>query len=110
MCFLIQGGLLGIISNCRGIFYDPVCAELGIKLGKLTTYSVFYGLAVCITIPFASRAVKKWNLRWTLTGFALLTAAAQFAMAYFHNVYEWYARPRCRARVMRSCSCRRCPC
>ena len=37
MCFLIQGGLLGIISNCRGIFYDPVCAELGIKLGKLTT-------------------------------------------------------------------------
>lgn len=91
MCFLIQGGLLGIISNCRGIFYDPVCAELGIKLGKLTTYSVFYGLAVCITIPFASRAVKKWNLRWTLTGFALLTAAAQFAMAYFHNVYEWYA-------------------
>ena len=91
MCFLIQGGLLGIISNCRGIFYDPVCVELGIKLGKLTTYSVFYGLAVCITIPFASRAVKKWNLRWTLTGFALLTAAAQFTMAYFHNVYEWYA-------------------
>ncbi len=90
MCFLIQGGLLGIISNCRGIFYAPVCEELGIKLGKLTTYSVFYGLAVCAAIPFASRAVKKWNLRWTLTGFALLAAAAQFAMAYFHSVYEWY--------------------
>lgn len=90
MCFLIQGGLLGIISNCRGIFYDPVCAELGIKLGKLTTYSVFYGLAVCISIPFASRAVKKWNLRWTLTAFAVATAAAQYAMAYFHHVYEWY--------------------
>lgn len=90
MCFLIQGGLLGIISNCRGIFYDPVCAELGIKLGKLTTYSVFYGLAVCAAIPFASRAVKTWNLRWTLTAFALLTSAAQFAMSYFHSVYQWY--------------------
>ena len=90
MCFLIQGGLLGIISNCRGIFYDPICSELGIKLGKLTTYSAFYGLAVCVSIPFASHAVKKWNLRWTLAVFAVLTSSAQYAMAYFHHVYEWY--------------------
>ena len=90
LCFLIQGGLLGIISNCRGVFYDPICAELNIELGKLTTYSVFYGFAVCLAIPLASRAIKKWNLRCMLTGFAVLTAAVQYAMSYFQSAYQWY--------------------
>ncbi|MCI8474272.1 MAG: MFS transporter [Oscillospiraceae bacterium] len=90
LCALIQGGILGIVSNCRGLFYDPVCRELGIQLGEFTTYSTFYGLAVCAGIPLATRAVSRWNLRVTLGVSGAVMAAAQYAMGWFTAPWQWY--------------------
>lgn len=90
LCALLQGGILGIISNCRGLFYGPVCQELNISLGAFTTYSSFYGLAVCASIPLATRAIRKWDLRLTLGLSATLMAAMQYAMSWFTAPWQWY--------------------
>ena len=35
-CCLVQGGTLGVIHNCRGIFYGPICRDLGVGQGAFT--------------------------------------------------------------------------
>lgn len=90
LCFLIQGGILGIISNCRGLFYTPVCEELGIELGAFTSYSTFYGVALCASIPFATRLVRRGNLRAILTVSGVVIAAMQYVMAWFTAPWQWY--------------------
>ena len=35
-CCILQGATLGLIDNCAGVFYSPICKELGFELGKLT--------------------------------------------------------------------------
>lgn len=90
LCFLIQGGILGIISNCRGLFYTPVCQELGIGLDVFTAYSTFYGIALCAAIPWATRAVRQGNLRVILTCAGLMIAAMEYIMAWFTAPWQWY--------------------
>lgn len=90
LCFLIQGGILGIISNCRGLFYTPVCQELGIELGVFTAYSTFYGLALCAAIPLATKAVHRGNLRLILTVAGVTIAAMEYIMAWFIAPWQWY--------------------
>ena len=34
-CCILQGATLGLINNCAGVFYSPICKELGFELGKL---------------------------------------------------------------------------
>lgn len=90
LCFLLQGGTLGIMSNCRGIFFGTICSDLGISLGTLTNYSLFYGVALCLAIPFAAKAVRKYNLRLVLTLFALAASAAEYVMSFFTAAWQWY--------------------
>lgn len=35
-CCLLQGGSLGVIHNCRGIFYDPVIESLDFGMGAFS--------------------------------------------------------------------------
>ena len=52
-CCILQGATLGLINNCAGVFYSPICKELGFELGK--TYDVpdallhqfCFGAAIC---------------------------------------------------------------
>ena len=52
-CCILQGATLGLINNCAGVFYSPICKELGFEMGK--TYDVpdallhqfCFGAAIC---------------------------------------------------------------
>ncbi len=90
LCTLLQGGTLGMIVNCRGIFTIPICQELGFSVGKLTNYSIFYGIAVCCCVPLAGRMMKSGNLRLLLTGFSVVISLTEFAMSGFTRLSQWY--------------------
>ena len=45
MCLLIQGAAFGIVTNTRGLFFEPMCSELGVQLGELTRCCIFYAAA-----------------------------------------------------------------
>jgi len=34
-CCILQGATLGLINNCAGVFYSPICKELGFELENL---------------------------------------------------------------------------
>ena len=57
-CCCIQGSVLGLLVNCRGLFFEPVCADLGFNIGGFTAYGLFYGLACVIAIPTAAKVLE----------------------------------------------------
>ena len=47
-CCILQGATLGLINNCAGVFYSPICKELGFELGKLTMYRMLSTASVLL--------------------------------------------------------------
>ena len=41
-CCILQGASLGLVNNCAGVFFSPVCEELGFEMGELTFYRTLY--------------------------------------------------------------------
>ena len=37
-CCILQGASLGLVNNCAGVFFSPVCEDLGFEMGQLTFY------------------------------------------------------------------------
>lgn len=81
---------MGIVTNCRGIFFSPICDDLGFGLGDLTLYTTFYGIAAFAAVPLAGRILPRCNLRVVLGLSAVAMAGAQFASAYFDKLVHWY--------------------
>ncbi len=89
-CCLIQGGVLGLVVNCRGIFFSPICNSLQIDLSAFTLYGVFYGLFCYIAIPFVSGIFNKVNLNAMFGACTLIMSALIFSCSLFTEVWQWY--------------------
>lgn len=89
-CCLVQGGTLGVIHNCRGIFYGPICQDLGVGLGSFTFYMLFFGVFSCIMLPFAGRVFHRVNIRRLLCGASVVFAGSVMAQAAFHSLAAFY--------------------
>ena len=55
-CCMMQGAGLGLISNCAGVFFSPVCNDLGFEMGKFTLFRTLFTMSQAIAMPF----VAKW--------------------------------------------------
>ena len=65
-CCLLQTAILGIVQNCRGIFYDPVCSDLGLETSAFTLYSLFHGAASFLSMPLTTRFLDRVHPRIAL--------------------------------------------
>ena len=90
-CCCIQGSVLGLLVNCRGLFFEPVCADLGFNIGGFTAYGLFYGLACVIAIPTAAKVLERYDLRVTLTLSSVFMALVQALFGSFTRQWHWYA-------------------
>ena len=79
-CCLLQTAILGIVQNCRGIFYDPVCRDLGLETSAFTLYSLFHGAASFLSMPFTTRLLDRVHPRIAL----LLTLTLVSALPAFY--------------------------
>ncbi len=89
-CCLIQAGILGLVVNCRGIFFTPICTDLGLDLSAFTLYGVFYGVFCSASIPLVSRIFNRVNLKVMFASCSVLMSALLFACAFFSEVWQWY--------------------
>ena len=90
-CCCIQGSVLGLLVNCRGLFFEPVCADLGFNIGGFTAYGLLYGLACVIAIPTAAKVLERYDLRVTLTLSSVFMALGQALFGSFTRQWHWYA-------------------
>ena len=89
-CCLLQGGSLGIIHNCRGIFYDPVIEDLGFGMGAFSFYILFFGVCSCFVLPFVGKLFRKVDSRILLGGASLVFSGTVFVMGFFHSLPAFY--------------------
>ena len=89
-CCLLQGGSLGIIHNCRGIFYDPVIEDLGFGMGAFSFYILFFGVCSCFVLPFVGKLFRNVDSRILLGGASLVFSGTVFVMGFFHSLPAFY--------------------
>jgi len=89
-CCLLQGGSLGLIQNCRGIFYVPVILDLGFGMGAFSFYMLFFGVCSCLVLPFVGKLFEKADSRLLLGGASLVFSASVFVMGFFRSLPAFY--------------------
>lgn len=89
-CCVLQAGALGAIMNSGGIFFVPICDDLGFDRGALSLYLTFYFIATTAAYPLVARFLPRWDFRKFLTGCFLVIAAVEAAMGFFTELWHWY--------------------
>lgn len=89
-CCMIQGGVVGLIQNSCGIFYQPICRELGFSLSSIALYTSLRGLAGCLILPFSTFLIQKAPLRILLSSAVACFALSNFLMGTFSKLWQWY--------------------
>lgn len=89
-CCFLQAGGLGAVLNSAGVFFVPVCEDLGFTRGSLSTYITIYMITTSLSMPFAGRLLSgRANLRVIMSICALLVAGAVAAMGFYTEVWQW---------------------
>ena len=89
-CCIMQGATLGLINNCAGVFYSPVCKELGFELGKLSMYRMLYCISSAMALPFVARSFRKYDVRIVISIAAVIYGGCAALMGTFHELWQWH--------------------
>lgn len=89
-CCMMQGAGLGLVSNCAGVFYSPVCNDLGFEMGKFTLYRTLSAVSQAIAMPFVAKMFRKMDVRMIVSTAAVVTGATSICMGGFHELWQFY--------------------
>ncbi|MDR2107854.1 MAG: MFS transporter [Coriobacteriales bacterium] len=88
-CFMNAGGL-GAVLDAAGVFFVPVCDDLGFLRGDLQLYLTFYFIATIVAMPIIGWVLPKYNIRIVLSVAMAITALGVAAMGTYNEVWQWY--------------------
>ncbi len=88
-CAIIFVGL-GIVNSCAGVFFVPVCEELGFSKAALSFYLTLQGAIKGVAALFAGRIIPRCNIRRVITITGGITCITFMSMSLFHSVFSWY--------------------
>jgi len=89
-CCFMQAGSLGAILDACGVFFVPICNDLGFTRAELSMYLTFYFITTIIAMPVVGRMISKYNINILLSVMFALTAAAVFAMGFYNQPWQWW--------------------
>jgi len=89
-CCFIQAGAFGVVLSCCGVFFNPVCDELGFTQGQISGYMTLYSWATCVGAVIVSRIFTRIDTRITLSVCTVLLAVFYGAMAFYDSLWQWY--------------------
>ena len=89
-CCIMQGATLGLINNCAGVFYSPICKELGFELGKLTMYRMLYSISSALALPFVAKSFRKFDVRIVISIAAVVYGGCTALMGTYHELWQWH--------------------
>ena len=89
-CCVMQGIGIGIIANCAGIYYSPICQELGFSMGELTFYKTLSGIFSILSLSLAPILFRKMDVRALAFVLILVAGGCNFLMAFGTELWHWY--------------------
>lgn len=89
-CCMLQGGSLGLINNCAGLFYAPVCSDLGFEMGAFTLYRMLASISSALTLPLAARCLQRFDVRVVISSAVVVYGMSNVGMGTFTELWQWY--------------------
>lgn len=89
-CCILQGASLGLVNNCAGVFYSPVCQDLGFEMGKFTFYRMLFSISSALALPMVAACMRKMDVRIVISTAAVVFGVCNVAMGSFHELWQWY--------------------
>ncbi|MBE6473718.1 MAG: MFS transporter [Coriobacteriaceae bacterium] len=88
-CFMQAGGLGAVLDAC-GVFFVPVCEDLGFSRSEISMYLMLYFVATVFAMPIVGRWITKYDINRLLSISFLMVAAAVAAMSLYTEPWQWW--------------------
>lgn len=90
-CCMMQGAGLGLISNCAGVFFSPVCNDLGFEMGKFTLFRTLFTMAQALTLPYVAKLFRKYDVRVIISAATVIMGGISILQGTFTSLWQFYA-------------------
>lgn len=90
-CCFLQAGSLGPILLTAGVFYVPICTELGFARSEMSLWMTAYFLATIPAMPIAGKILQRYNVRVPMTVSIIAVAIAVGMMSTYEAIWQWVA-------------------
>lgn len=88
-CCFLQSGTVSIVLGCCGLFFVPICDDLGFARSEIASYQSFYWLALIVSMPLAGKILSKCNIRVVTCVSSIAVALAAGLMGTYTMVWQW---------------------
>lgn len=89
-CCMMQGAGLGLITNCAGVFFTPVCNDLGFEMGKFTLFRTLFTISQALTMPFVAKWFKKYDVRVIISAATIVMGGISVMQGFFTELWQFY--------------------
>ncbi len=89
-CCFLMAGAAGLLLGCAGVFFPPVCSELGFGVGELLIFFTILQIATMIMMPLVGKLLPKLNIRILLSVCFIVCNASVALMSQFTALWQWY--------------------
>lgn len=89
-CCMMQGAGLGLVSNCAGVFFSPVCNDLGFEMGKFTLFRTLFTMAQALTLPYVAKLFRKYDVRVIISAATVIMGGISILQGTFTSLWQFY--------------------
>lgn len=89
-CCMMQGAGLGLISNCAGVFFSPVCNDLGFEMGKFTLFRTLFTMAQALTMPYVAKLFRQKDVRVIVSVATVIMGGISILQGMFTSLWQFY--------------------
>lgn len=86
----MQAGGLGAVLDAAGVFFVPVCEDLGFLRSEISLYLTFYFIATVFAMPIVGKWIIRYNINRVLSVAFTLVVAAVAAMGLYTEPWQWW--------------------
>ena len=87
----LYGATAGMINNCRGIFFAPAAASLGVSATEYALYLTFGCVTGVLSMPLVSKLFRTLPFKPILIGYLFLLGLSTSALGWVRTLHGCYA-------------------
>lgn len=88
-CSILTAGTLGAIFGACGVFYVPICDDLGFARNEIASWQQAHFLSMSISMPIAGKVIEHFDIRVVMSTSAIACAAAAALMGTYTEIWQW---------------------
>lgn len=88
-CSIMTAGTLGAIFGGCGVFYVPICTDLGFARSEIASWQQAHFLSMIPAMPLAAKVLERFNIRVVMSVSAIACAVAAALMGTYTQIWQW---------------------